>query len=60
MRYVIVPPRLIRWGLPIHVNICDTKIKKYLATAYSVDYAVKIVSALNECAEKEGEKDGAL
>ena len=47
-------------GLPIHVRIYDTKTKECLATAYSIDSAAKIVSALNECAEKEGEKDGAL
>ena len=49
-----------RKGLPFHVNIYDTKNKEYLATAFNTDFAAKIVSALNECAEKEGEKDGAL
>ena len=44
-------------GMPFRVNIYDTKTKKYLATAYSTDFAAKIVSALNECEEKEGENN---
>lgn len=44
-------------GLPFRVNIYDTKTKKYLAMAYSIDSCAKIVSALNECAEKEGENN---
>lgn len=55
MRYVVVPPRRIRWGLPIGEYIYDTKTNDYLATAFNTDFAAKIVSALNECAEKEGE-----
>lgn len=43
-----------RKGLPFRVYIYDTKTKEHLATAYSIDFAAKIVSALNECAEKKG------
>ena len=35
-------------GLPVHVGIYDAKTKEYVATAYSTDFAARIVSALNE------------
>ena len=58
MRYVMVNHANAhdrkRKGLPFRVHIYDTKNKENLATAYSIDFAAKIVSALNECAEKEG------
>lgn len=41
-------------GLPIHVGIYDTKTREYVATAYSVDFAARIVHALNKCADTEG------
>ena len=43
-------------GLPIHVGIYDTKTKEYVATAYSVDFAARIVHALNEREVEGGEK----
>lgn len=59
MRYVMVDYANAhnRKGLPLHVYIYDTKTKQHLAMAYSIDFAAKIVSTLNERAEKEGEKE---
>lgn len=58
MRYVTVNHSNAHYrkkkGLPIHVGIYDTKTKEHVATAYSVDFAARIVHALNECAETEG------
>ncbi|MBR3958062.1 MAG: hypothetical protein IKJ89_09450 [Kiritimatiellae bacterium] len=58
MRYVMINHNNAhnrkKRGLPIHVGIYDAKTKEYVATAYSVHFAAKIVHALNECADKEG------
>ena len=43
-------------GLPIHVGIYDTETGKCMATAYSVDFAARIVHALNEREVEGGEK----
>ena len=40
-------------GLPIHVGIYDTTTGEYVATAYSVHFAARIVHALNDCEKSQ-------
>ena len=61
MRYVMVNRSNAhdrkKKGLPIRVGIYDAETREYVATAYSVDFAARIVHALNEC---EGSQHGPL